>query len=97
MVLGQTISGAAVSMVVTVWRQVAELAHGSVALQVRVALKLPPASGLVTVLTMAMVTLVPLQVSMAVGVSKLHVLPHWTVLLVAQVMMGEAVSTTVIV
>ena len=97
MVLGQIISGAVVSMVVTVWLQVALLPQGSVALQARVALKLPPTSGFVTVPITLMVTLVPLQLSMAVGESKLHALPHWTVLLVAQVMTGVVVSTTVMV
>ena len=47
---------------------------------------------MVVVLTMVMVVLP--QVSLAVGMSKVQVLVHSTVLLVAQVMLGVVVSTT---
>src|ERR1043166_857100 len=97
MLPGQTITGAVVSTVVTVWVQVTMLVHGSAMVQMRLARKVPPTSGLVLVLRMVMVTLVPLQASVAVGLSKLQALPHWTVLLLAQVMTGGVVSTTVMV
>src|SRR5262245_55784156 len=42
-----------------------------------------------------MVTLVPLQPSLALGSSKLQTEPHSTILLVAQVRTGAVVSTTV--
>ena len=48
---------------------------------------------MVVVLTMVMVALP--QVSLAVGGSKFQTLPHSTVLLVAQVMLGGVVSSTV--
>jgi hypothetical protein len=44
---------------------------------------------------MVMVTLVPQQTSEAVGELNDQVEPHWTVLLLAQVMTGGRVSTTV--
>ena len=50
---------------------------------------------LVTVLSTVMVTLVPQQTSEAEGASKLQAEPHSTVLLVAQVITGGVVSTTV--
>src|ERR1041385_2181212 len=94
MLPGQTITGAVVSTVVTVWVQVTMLVHGSAMVQMRLARKVPPTSGLVLVLRMVIVTLVPLQASVAVGLSKLQALPHWTVLLLAQVMTGGGGSTT---
>src|SRR5436190_1429277 len=51
--------------------------------------------GLVTVLRIVMVTLVPQQASIAVGGSKLQLVPHSTTLLVAQVRTGGVVSTKV--
>jgi len=48
---------------------------------------------LVTVLKIDIVTFV-LQASLAVGASKVQAVPHWTVLLVAQVSTGGVVSTT---
>ena len=50
---------------------------------------------MVVVLTTVTVTLVPQQMSEAEGGSKDQVEPHWTVLLVAQVIVGAIVSTTV--
>src|ERR1043166_2145290 len=97
MLLGQMITGAVVSTVVTVWVQVARLVQGSAMVQMRLAVKLPPTSGLVLVLRMVIVTLVPLQASTAVGLSKVQAPVHWTVLLLAQVMTGGVVSTTVMV
>jgi hypothetical protein len=49
----------------------------------------------VTVLTIRMLTAVPTQVSVAVGGSKFHALPHSTDLFGAQVGTGGVVSTTV--
>src|SRR3989442_8279256 len=50
---------------------------------------------LVTVLNTLMVTLVPQHASEALGGSKLQLLPHSTVLLLAQVSTGGVVSPTV--
>ena len=50
---------------------------------------------LVMVPTMLIVTFVPQQASSAVGLSNDHESPHSTTLLVAQVMTGGVVSTTV--
>src|ERR1051326_4297759 len=97
MLPGQTITGAVVSTVVTVWVQVTMLVHGSAMVQMRLARKVPPTSGLVLVLRMVIVTLVPLQASTAVGLSKVQAPVHWTVLLLAQVMTGGGVSATVMV
>ena len=47
------------------------------------------------VVRMVSVTFVPLQASLAVGTSKTKAVPHWTVLLVAQMMTGGVVSTFV--
>jgi len=90
---GQRITGELVFTTVTVWLQVAVLLQASVACQVRVMTigQIP----LVTVLRMVMVTFVPLQLSLAVGASKVHGVLQLTVLLVAQVRTGGVVSTTV--
>src|ERR1039457_6135519 len=90
---GHRITGGMVSTTVTVWLPVALLLQRSVACQVRVM-----SCGqrpLLTVLRTVIVTLLPLQASTAVGRSKLHVEPHCTVLLLAQVITGGVVSTTV--
>ena len=50
---------------------------------------------MVTVFTMTTVTLLPLQLSTAVGGSNAQVVPHSTVLLLAQVITGGMVSRTV--
>src|ERR1044071_4050957 len=94
MLVGQMIEGAVVSMVVTVWVQVALLVQGSRAFQTRMAVKLPPTRGLVTVLSTVRVTLPPVQPSVTEGLSKLQELPHWTVLLLAHVMTGGGGSMT---
>src|SRR5436190_853613 len=84
----QVMVGWVVSTTVTVWLQSAVLPQASVACQGRVESKVLPQcpAVLVTVLRMVMVT-VP-QVSVAVGGSKVQVLPYSTVLLGAQVMVG---------
>src|SRR5437773_461442 len=93
----QEMVGGVLSSTVTVWLQSAVLPQASVARQVRVASKVLPQWPvmLVTVLRMVMVTLP--QVSVAVGVSKLQLLLHSTVLLGTQVMVGGVVSRTVMV
>src|ERR1041384_2503454 len=92
---GQGKWGGVVSMTVTVWLQMFELPHGSVALQVRVAENVFPQSGLVTVLRTWIRTLVPEQKSKAVGRMNRHGVPHSTVRLEPQVMTGGIVSTIV--
>jgi hypothetical protein len=64
--------------------------QASVATQVR--MKTFGQMPLVTVLRMDIVTFV-LQASLAVGASKVQAVPHWTVLLVAQVSTGGVMST----
>src|SRR5207253_1839120 len=89
-------TGAVVSMTLTVWLHWALLAQASVAAQVRVAAKVLPQWPvvLVTVLTTVMAMLVP-PLSAAVGWSKLQGVPSWTVLLVLlQLMTGAVVSMT---
>src|SRR5262245_32854267 len=81
--VAQVSTGAVVSAMVTVWLQVELLVQRSVACQVRVTSSEQPAA-LVTVLRTEMVTLVPLQVSSALGSSKAQTEPHSTILLVAQ-------------
>ena len=78
---------------VTVWLQVLLLPQQSVACQVRV--MDTGQRPLVKVLSTVMVTFVPQQASKAVGSSKLQVEPHSTVLLLAQVITGGVVSSTV--
>src|SRR6266404_2954693 len=96
LVLLQVITGVVVSTAVTFWLQEALLPQASVACQVRVASKVVPQrpAVLVTVLTIVIV-LVPL-LSVAVGASKVQVVPNSTVLFVSlQVITGAVVSTTV--
>ncbi len=92
LLLAQVKIGGVVSTTVTVWLQVLVLPHESVASHVCVMTcgQVP----FVTVLNTVIVTLVPLQVSKAAGGSKVHALPHCTVLLVAQVKTGGVLSTT---
>jgi hypothetical protein len=86
--------GGVVSTKVTVWLHEALLEQPSVAVQVRVIAR-EQAGPLVMVPVTRMVTFVPTQLSDAEGVSKVQAEPHWTVLLLAQVMTGGVVSTTV--
>src|SRR5437868_14306436 len=90
-----TSTGAVVSTRVMVWLQSAMLPQASVAFQVRVAAKVPPQSGLVTVLAMEIRTFVPSHASVAVGGSNCHVVPHWMVRSLRQVMTGAVVSMMV--
>src|SRR5437867_7818650 len=96
LVLLQLMTGAVVSMTLTVWLHWALLPQASVAAQVRVASKVLPQwpAVLVTVLTTVMARLVP-PLSVAVGASKLQASPSCTVLLVLlQLMTGAVVSMT---
>jgi hypothetical protein len=95
--LAQVMAGGVVSTMVTVWLQVIELLHESVALHSRVALKVCPQKPavLVVVLTMERTRLVPSQRSMAEGGIKVQVVPASTVSLGGQVTAGGAESTTV--
>jgi hypothetical protein len=92
--LAQVMMGGVVSTTVTVWLHCAVFPQPSVARQVRVAMNALPQVPLVVVLTMVMVLLVP-QVSVAVGVSNVQGTVHSTVLLLAQLIIGAVVSTTV--
>src|SRR3989454_10645426 len=76
LVLLQLMTGAMVSMTLTVWLHWALLPQASVAAQVRVASKVLPQwpAVLVTVLATVMVRLVP-PLSVAVGWSKLQTVP----------------------
>jgi hypothetical protein len=93
--LAQVMTGGTVSTMVTVWEQVVELVQQSVACQVRVMTTGQTEPMLVTVLRTVMVTLVPQQASMAVGVVKDQAVPQLTVKLVPQVMTGGWVSISV--
>ena len=88
----QVIVGGVVSTMMTVWLHVAMLPELSVPRQARVAANVPPQNTLVTVLTT--VTAVGPQLSLAVGVSKLHGVPHSTCLMAAQVITGGVLSST---
>jgi len=90
---GQVITGAVVSTNVTVWLHWAVFPQASVARQMRVAIKVLPQPALVVVLRM-LSEFVP-HVSVTVGTSKVHAMPHSTLLLPEQVMTGAVVSTTV--
>ena len=93
LLVAQTSTGGVVSTLVTLWLQVLVLPQASRAIQVAVS-----TSGhvpLVTTPTSVTATLVPLHASDASGGLKLQTLPHSTVLLVAQVMLGGVVSSTV--
>ena len=92
LLVAQVIVGGVVSVIVTVWLHWALLPQASVAFQVRVALKVLPQPAFVIVLTTEIV-FVP-QVSVAVGASKVQAVPSSTDLLVAQVIAGAVVSTT---
>ena len=79
---------------VTLWQQITlTLPHESAADQHRMAMLEPPATALVSVLTMVMVTFVPSQLSNGVGLSKSHIWEHSTVLSAAHVRIGGVVST----
>jgi hypothetical protein len=80
-----------------VWLHVEAFVQLSVACQVRVAENVFPQSTFVTVLRTTMVTFVPSLESTADGSSKFHAVPHSSIRLVAQVISGAVVSTTVMV
>ena len=90
----RSFGGAGLHWTVTVWLHGAlALVQQSTARQVRVA-----TSGqrlLVTVVWMTMVTLVPQQLSVAVGMPNVQLVPGATVMLLGQVSVGGVVSTTV--
>src|SRR2546426_8963818 len=90
--------GALVSTTITTCTQLLEMfPHESYARHVRVAVYAPPQVTLVIVLTTAMFVALP-QLSVAVGVPKLHATPHSLAALAGQlVKYGAVVSTTVIV
>src|SRR2546428_11292355 len=95
LVLVQLITGATVSITLTVWLHWALLPQASVAAQVRVASKVVPQC-LVELVAVhrAVLTLAPL-LSAALGGSKLQAVPSCTVLLVLlQLMTGAVVSIT---
>src|SRR4030081_3494814 len=73
------IAGGVVSTTVTIWLQVLLLPQASVALQVRVAVKVFPQPAFVTVPTMAIVGVDP-HTSLALGVSNVQPVPHSMVL-----------------
>src|SRR6266851_3601350 len=79
LLLLQVITGAVVSMTVTVWLHMALLLQASVACHVRVASKVLPQwpAVLVTVPTTVIVILVP-PMSVTVGGSKVQTEPIWT-------------------
>src|SRR5438094_6981264 len=84
--------GAVVSVTLTVWLHWALLPQASIALQMRVALKVFPHAAFVTVLTIEMV--VALHLSLATGGSKSQALPCSTALLALQLMTGAVMSRT---
>src|SRR5258708_22611514 len=88
------IVGGVVSRIVTVWLHVLLFPHGSTAAQARVAAKVLPHRPLVVVLRIT-IRLVPQAAAGAVGASKSQAAPHSTVLLLAQMMVGRAVSRIV--
>ena len=92
--VAHVITGGVVSTTVTIWLHDALLEQQSVACQVRVTTS-EQAVPLVIVPVAVIVTFVPQQTSEAEGVSKLQAEPHWTVLLLEQVMTGGVVSATV--
>src|SRR6185295_2889584 len=77
-----------------VWLQVEELPQRSVARQVRTTIKFGPQPAFVTVLTIVMVTLVPLARSVALGGSNDQELVQMTPLSGAQMKIGGVASTT---
>lgn len=94
MLLEQKMVGGVVSTTVTVCEQGLLLVQQSVARHVRVMIW-GQLGLLVIVLMTVIVTFVPQQASTAVGWPKVQALPHSTILLLAQVMTGGVVSTTV--
>jgi cytochrome c oxidase subunit IV len=92
-------AGGVVSTTVMVWLQVEIFVQASIALHVRTALKVRPQKPtvLVRVLTIWIVTFVPLQTSFAVGAIKLQGVPHSMIRSDAQLRAGGVVSTTVMV
>src|SRR6266540_4139796 len=89
------ITGGVVSTVFTVWTHEAELPDGSVAVQVRVIVTVPPQPG---TLTSAKVTVGVEQLSTAVAVpvaDGLVLAGHPSTTLAGQVIAGGVVSTTV--
>jgi hypothetical protein len=95
--LPQVMTGGVLSTTATVWLHVIELLQQSVACQVRVMICGHNEPAFVIVLTMVTVRFVPQQLSSAVGGSKVQVVPHTTVLLLAQVSTGGWVSISRIV
>ena len=91
MFVAQVIVGAVVSTSVTVWLHCEVLPQASLAAQVRVALKVFPHAGFVTVVTVLN------EPPVIVGSSNIHVCPQGTVLFATQVIVGAVVSTTLIV
>jgi hypothetical protein len=83
------ITGGVVSISVTTWLQVLVWPAGSLAAQVRV-----KTSPLVAVSSTTRITFIPLQPSNTAGSSKVHKLPHSTVLSGVQTIIGGNVSTT---
>jgi len=93
------ITGGWVSVIVTVWLHVLVRLEQSTACHVRVIsceqglLGVPSGFVLVTVFKTVMVTFVPQQASNAVGGSNVQAVPHCTILLGEQLMIGGLVST----
>ena len=92
--MAQVIDGAVVSTTVTVCVHVLVLLQASIAAQVRVAENVDPHSALVVVPRIT-IRFVPQVSEDPVGGSNDHAEPQSTVLLVAQVIEGGVVSTTV--
>ena len=92
---GQLIVGGMVSVMATVCEQMTELPQQSLMSHWRVVVCVHgvPNGGVVN--CTVMVTFVPQQASNAVGASKVHAVPHWTVLFGAQVATGGVVSLTI--
>src|SRR5205823_5321486 len=88
------ITGGVVSTTVTVWLHCELLLQASVALQVRVAMKVFPHVALVTVPTMAIVAVGP-HTSVALGSSNVQPVPHSMLLPATHVITGGVVSITV--
>jgi len=90
----QVIAGGVVSITVTVWLHSAELPQSSVARQVRVASKSQPKCPAVLVVVLTMLINALPQVALAVGVAKLQLLSHATVIAVGQLIVGGKVALT---
>ena len=89
----QVITGGNVSTSLTCCEHVALLPQQSTACQMRIWMRLHNGPVL-TVLITVTVTFVPQHASEAVGGSKVHVLPHCTVLFDAQISTGGVMSAT---